>query len=347
MFSDKPVLSLPPAPHMLLVRFYVSQLPVIIDAAFVQHMHTQSLELCVWKGDRADWPTGGTACGVAKVVLRSLLTTLGGVGGDVAVTKGTGGGSGDRAGNIAARLFFKHRGLGSIEVADADAVTERETGQPAANGAGADEEEEKEVAMAAQGEAHSGGSRGGRRRAPVTFREDVEVLGEEQAGPSRLTGRDPTARNDGADITTTTTIAGRDSLAESLDNHQDKAGGGMQEESEHQDLSSQRPQREGSGSASPSGAESELRVYVERAMRLVMVSAVPSSGEPEVAGGVASPGTSLPSTYVTLRWEEEGKPPLRSPLLLRSVPSASAEAAGVAKGSEENWKVKNALICTI
>eukprot|EP00903_Cladosiphon_okamuranus_P009595 g9134.t1 len=324
------------------------ELPVTIDAAFVQHMHTRYLELRVWRGDRADWPTGGTACGVAKVVLRSLLTTLGGVGGDLAITKGTGGGGGDRIGSVAARLFFKHRGLGSNEDADADtdadAAAERETRQPAANGAGADEEEEKDVAMAAQVEAHGAGGGGGRRRAPVTFREEVEVFGEEQAGPSSQTHRDPAARNDGADMTTTattTTIAGRAPLAKSVENHHDKPGGGVLEESEHRGFSSHRRQRwEGPGSASPSGAESELRVYVERAMRLVATPAPPSSGEPEVAGRFASPGTSLPSTYVTFRWEEEGKPPLRSPLLSRSGPSASAEAVGVAGGGEENWKGK-------
>ena len=345
---------MPPPPPVFLLRFHVRQLSVTIDAAFVQHMHTQSLELRVWRGDRAGWPTGGTACGVAKVVLRSLLTTLGGVGGDVAITQAAGGGGGggggdDRVGSVAARLFFKHRGLGSSGGADA----ERETGHPAGGGAGAGEGKEAAVA-AQQGEASGGG---GRRRAPVTFREEVEVLGEEQGGPSNRTGRDPAARGDGAESTTTTKVkttrktAGRAPLAESAGSSKNKPGEGTQEEEEEgpQGSNSRQRQREGSERAPPppSGTESELRVFVERAMRLVVASAAaataaaaPLSGEPEVAGGVAvSPGSCSPSTYVTFRWEEEGKPPLRSPLL---VPSASAveAAADVAEGSEKIRKVK-------
>ena len=56
------------------------------------------------------------------------------------------------------------------------------------------------------------------------------------------------------------------------------------------------------------------------------------------ASGGTEPGGApdmLPSTYVTFRWEEGGKPPLRSPLVLRS---AAAGGAGVA--NSEAWQVR-------
>lgn len=339
MFSNQPV---GPPPPLLLLRFlYVRQLPVTIDAAFVEFMHTQSLELRVWRGDRADWPTDGNPCGVAKVVLRSLLTTLGGVGGDLTIAQETGG-SGDRAGSIAARLFFKHRGLGPTGVAD----PEKETGQPVV---ASSSDGEKEVVVAAEGEVQGVG----RRRSPVSFREEVEVLGEGRSAPSNRTNRDLAARRDGAGMATTTTTmaaaADRAPVAESAESPRKRPRGRAREGGDEEPEGSNKHQRQpqGSGPASPSGGNSELRVHVERAMRLAAVSAAPSSGEAmaEAAGGALSPGTRLPSTYVTFRWEEEGKPPLRSPLLLLSGPSTSSEAAGVAEGSEEKREVNIVFDC--
>lgn len=244
---------------------------------------------------------------MAKVVLRSLLTTLGGVGGDAAVISSGEGGFG--GGNVAARLFFEHRGLGSGD----DGATRRAE-FPGAGTNRADEE-------AAQG------GIGARRRLPVSFREEVEVLGEERDG---RTGAGSPAQGPaaGAEIAAATTLTSRQaSPDESLGTP--PARGAPEE-------------RRAAASDSPPVVEESnvLRVCVERAMRLEATPAAATvSGDPEMAECAAPYPHAVPpppSTYVTLRWEEEGKPPLRSPLL--SGPAAASGEAGeasVANGEEE------------
>lgn len=89
-----------------------------IDAAFVEFVHRESLKLRIWTGGQGEWPNGGTACGVAKVALRPLLTTLSGVSADaISVSTDVGG---DRNGTIAIRLYFRHRRLSSDERSPAE-----------------------------------------------------------------------------------------------------------------------------------------------------------------------------------------------------------------------------------
>ncbi|CBJ27795.1 conserved unknown protein [Ectocarpus siliculosus] len=292
------------------------ELPVTIDAAFVEFVNTQSLELRVWSGNREDWPAGGSPCGVAKVALRSLLTTLGGVGGDAAVITP---GEGVVGGNVAARLFFKHRGLGS-----GDDGTKRTVELPGAGTHRADEEEAR-------------GGIGARRRLPVSFREGVEVLGEERGARTGAgsPAQGPAAGAAVAAATTTATTTPRQASPDkSLRTPPPR---GAPEE------------RRAAASDSPSVVVKEsnvLRVCVERAMRLEAIPAAAAaktlSGDPETVGCAALPPDAVlpppppspPSTYVTLRWEEEGKPPLRSPLL--SGPAAASGEAGAAEGEEES-----------
>lgn len=287
-----------------------------IDAAFVEFVNTKSLELRVWSGNREDWPAGGSPCGVAKVALRSLLTTLGGVGGDAAVITP---GEGVVGGNVAARLFFKHRGLGS-----GDDGAKRAVELPGAGTHRADEEEAQRGI-------------GARRRLPVSFREEVEVLGEERGGRTGAgsPAQGPAAGAEVAAATTTTTTPRQTSPDKSLRTPPPR---GAPEE------------RRAAASDSPSvvvEVSNVLGVCVERAMRLEAIPAAAAatlSGDPETMAGCAAlppdvvpppppPPPSPPSTYVTLRWEEEGKPPLRSPLL--SGPAAASGEAGVADGEEE------------
>lgn len=101
-----------------------AKIPVTIDAAFVRFVHTQSLTVQVWRGRARAWPQGGLCVGVARVALRSLLTTLGGVGGNVSITSPAGSGDGPSTGSIGVRLFFKHRGLGSSGEAPNDVGVE-------------------------------------------------------------------------------------------------------------------------------------------------------------------------------------------------------------------------------
>lgn len=331
------------------------QLPVTIDAQLVEFVHTQSLELRVWRGDRADWPDGGTACGVAKVVLRSLLTTLGGVGGDVTIIPETGGGSGggggsgsggDRTGSMAVRLFFKHRGLGSSSDCEAAEQYARQPKEISADRS----EEGKGVVPAAAEAMHGEARRNARRRMPVSFREGFDVRGEEQiGGPSGGGGGGgdggggidgPATRRDGAEAAKAAPTQGILSAAEG---NPQQPGGAWEEEGTPKPNSQKRPPA--SSASSSSGGESGLRVHVERAMRLGVVAsaAAAASGDPGggVVGSAGSPRASLlPSTYVTFRWEEEGKPPLRPPLLLPPMPSAPSGEEGVGADQEENRQVR-------
>lgn len=337
--------------HATRRRRSTCQLPVTIDAQFVEFVHTQSLELRVWRGDRADWPDGGTACGVAKVVLRSLLTTLGGVGGDVTISPetvgGVGGGSGgDRAGSMTVRLFFKHRGLGSSN--DGAAAAEEYARQPmeSANR----NEEEKELAAAAEPR-HGEGRSNARRRAPVSFREGFDVFCEEQTGGPGGGGGgggvdDPATPHEGPE--TATAMSNQGSLSAAEESPQQPRGAWEEEEGALKRNSQKRPP---ASSVSSLGVESGLRVHVERAMRLgVVASAAAALGDRDVGvgGSVSSPPAALlPSTYVTFRWEEEGKPPLRSPLLLPPMPSAPSVGERVGASQEENRQVGEILFVIV
>ena len=324
------------------------QLPVTIDAAFVEFVRTQSLELRVWKGGRASWPSGGTVCGVAKVVLHPLLTTIEGVGGDVAIAPQGGGGVDRAAGSVAARVFFKHRDSGANEDANGD-ENDRHAG-------GRLNEEDGEAAAAAAAAASKKACGSARRRVPVTFREEVEVIDEEKAGyrGGRIDG-DPSEGIDGAEMLPPAD-SGQPALGESSE--KPESGGVGEEDNSQAGNSSQQQQRrrrrlrQPEGPAWSLGGESErgLEVFVERAMRLAAVSgagAGAASADPEVvAGGDVSPETPLPSAYVTFRWEEEGKPPLRSPLVLRPPPSTSSGPAGVADGGQERERQVSSLVMT-
>lgn len=233
----------------------------------MEFVHTRSLELRVWRGARDDWPTAGTACGAAKVALRSLLTTLKGVDGDVAVTPEGGRGSG----SVVFHLFFKHRGFGST-----DADLEQRAGH--VRGC-----EDREV----------------EHRVPEPLREEAAVVRRE--GPSDADGLDA-VHGVGAVTASGQLLGWSDSLSRT-----------------QKDVKVQPPLPE------PSGGK--LKVYIERAMRLLSAT-----------GGGTEPGASsetLPSTYVTFRWEEGGKPPLRSPLVL-----SPAAAGGANVGNTEAWQVR-------
>lgn len=312
--SDRPPCVLRPT---FLSPFLVCQLPVTIDAAFVEFVRTQSLELRVWKGCRASWPSGGTACGVGRLLLRPLLTTLEGVGGDVPIAAEVGGGGGgDRAGSVAARVFFKHRGSGS----NGGARAEKREGQ---DGACSTEGDSAAAAAAAPAAAPGEAFGRARRRMPVTFREEVEVFDQEEAG-HRVDG-DPAKRGHATEIPLRD--SGQLSLGESSESSEPEGAG---EEEYSQESKSQQRQLE--GPATSLGGERVLEVCVEKAMRLVVSSAAAAAAapeDPEVVGSVVSPGVALPSTYVTFRWEEEGKPPLTSPLVSRPLPSTSSGSGRV------------------
>ncbi|CAB1118524.1 unnamed protein product [Ectocarpus sp. CCAP 1310/34] len=303
------------------------ELPVTIDAAFVEFVNTKSLELRVWSGNREDWPAGGSPCGVAKVALRSLLTTLGGVGGDAAVITP---GEGVVGGNVAARLFFKHRGLGS-----GDDGAKRTVELPSAGTHRADEPGPQ-------------GGIGARGRLPLSFREEVEVLGEGRGGRTGAgsPAQGPTAGAEVAAAATTTTTTTTPRQASPDKSLRTPSPRGAPKE----------PRAAASDSPSVVVEESNvLMVCVERAMRLEANPAAVAttlSGDPETVGCAAlppdevlsPPPPSPPSTYVTLRWEEEGKPPLRSPLL--SGPAAASGEAGVADGEEESARNADGEVIT-
>ncbi|CAM9342575.1 unnamed protein product [Scytosiphon promiscuus] len=284
------------------------ELPVTIDAAFVEYVRTQSLELHVWRGSREDWPAGGAACGVAKVQLSFLLTTLGGVGGD-------------------------HRGLDSNDDSDpcrAGATKEDEAAQVRAPSVVASPGEVRGVASA-------------RRRPPqeVSFREEVEVLGGHGSWPTGSGGPHDsdrfTSRGDGeeiAPITRNPDLALQNAPADAL------CSKGAREEARSASPQPHKSQPSGAAAekqlAQSSRGERGLDVYVERAMRLLAVSADVSGG-PASEGGVATPERPPLSTYVTFRWEEEGRPPLRSPLLPGPARSTATGATGGGDKMEE-WQ---------
>lgn len=309
------------------------QLPVTIDAAFVQFVHTQSLELHVWRGDRGDWPAGGTACGVARVVLRSLLTTLGGVGSDVTIASEASGG--DCAGSMTVRLCFKHRGLGS---SSDDAAVEQSTGRLRVSASATGEEDFEVAAETVHGEARGDSRRG----VPASFRQAFDVLGEEQTGgpDGGKIYDDPATRHDGPETAKVTSRQA--SPSKSAGENPQQLAGAWEGARTPNSKSHRRPP---AGSASSLWDKGGLRVHVERAMRLdVVASAAVASGDTE-AGAVGSAGSPrealLPSTYVTFRWEEEGKQPLRSPLLLSPVLSTPPGGrAGVAGREDENRQVR-------
>lgn len=87
----------------------------------------------------------------------------------------------------------------------------------------------------------------------------------------------------------------------------------------------------------------ELRVVVERAMRLPMS---PFSGTQRDGAEYEPTVESLPSTYVTFRWEEGGKPPLRSPFV-SSCDGEVGDSGGPEAGSNgsQAWPVSTACSC--
>lgn len=251
---------------------YTLQLPITIDAAFVEFVHTQSLEIHVWRGDRDEWPRAGTALGKAKIALRSLLVTLGGIGGDVNISPATG--RGYRAGRVAVRLFFKHRGLGSRH-------------EPALPGNGGEEKRGAQKNDASDGD-------GCERLPPALLQDD---------------GSEPSERKDPCDSSPPFSSM-RVPESATATSHQASEGASR---AEPESRARGQPTAQLAGEAG-----GKLEVNIERAMRLL--STVP--GDPEA--GVSSEG-SLPSTYVTFRWEEGGKPPLRPVLVLGEAISAGEQ----------------------
>lgn len=268
---------LPAVPFLPIV-----QLPVTINAAFVQVVHTQFLEVRVWRGLPKAWPRGGNPIGVARVALRSLLTTLGGIGGHVKVTSSTG--EGGRAGSAAIRLFFKHRGLGASRTAlDSNAALD----PPPQSGEA--EETRSEMSVAKR--------RGQDDNCTLQHTNDVLKAAAEDA---LCGGRD----ND---------EALRSSRMRPLAS---QALGSLRTIT-LEPASEPRAQREATTAQSLEPWGGKLAVCVERAMRL---PTIPSMAlEPDAP----TESLPLPSTYVTVRWEEGGKLPLRSPFCV----------AGSAKGN--------------
>lgn len=78
-----------------------------IDAKFVGYVHTQSLEVRIWRGHRETWPRSGEVYGVASIPLRPLLMKQEGIEGDVAELRRNE--SDERAGSVTVHVSFKHR----------------------------------------------------------------------------------------------------------------------------------------------------------------------------------------------------------------------------------------------
>lgn len=248
----------------------------------MKFVHTSSLEVRIWRGRRDDWPEAGSSCGVAKVALRSLLTTLGGIGGTVPIDPGQEHGS-TTGGSIEIIMFFKHRGLGSN-----DASSSHNDGGTA----GGHHAEE-----------------GGRGGVGVTENEG-QLRGSHRSDGAALDGKSDTGVVGDANNTRTgsetvpplapslLSFAGFSNPAVAFDPAPGQAVGNGASRS-------QAPDGSAAKRGEPAGG-GKLKVYVERAMRLP-----PAASEVVVSGASAE---ALPSTYVTFRWEEGGKPPLRSPL---------------------------------
>lgn len=296
---------------------------VTIDATFVRFVHTQSLDIRIWCGRPAAWPRAGASAGVARVALRSLLTTLGGVGGNVSIAPRAGD---DRhaAGHIAVRLFFKHRGLSSSSV-EPDAGPERQLRhqdpQGEKHGAEGKPTEAGELAahLAAQG--------GGRDRAVILQKEGVvcdERADGDRRGDSDTRGGAKFLERDASLASTKLPEAG--GLM---------AGSGAAPE-ECREAKEKRAilQRW----APDAGGGGKLQVVVERAMRLPLLL----SGTEGTGAGLSV--ESLPSTYVTFRWEEGGRPPLRSPFAVGFGEAAGEEAEVECSGGQA-WRVSFCFSC--
>lgn len=267
-------------------------------------MHTQSLEVCIWRGRQEDWPEAGTSHGVAKVALRSLLTTLGSIGGTVSVNPGREHSS-PTDGSIAILLFFKHRGLRSNDASPhkdgemAGGHTEGGRGGVEVTGNGGPVQGSHQLDGAALDEKNNVGGVG-----DVKSRAGAEIV--PPLPPSLLS------------------FTGFSNSAVAFDLIPGQAVGDDTSQSQAQQVrdeptaQTREPVRRG-----------KLRVHVERAMRLppaTSMSEVPAPGASTEA---------LPSTYVTFRWEEGGKPPLRSPLVLEPATSGRTVHAPT-----EDWRVR-------
>lgn len=222
-----------------------------IDAAFVEYVHTQSLELRIWRGRRETWPKSGAAYGVANIPLRPLLMKLGGIGGNVTMLRRNE--SDERAGSVTVHVSFKHRRTG---FGDKD--------KPAGQAAGDTDDREAR-----------GGAYGG----------EIGKTEEDSSRPDDL------------------------DLAQ-IQSEVPPEGSGVQSREQLADVSGGR-----------------LVVHVERAMRLWRNG--PRETARVVAAGEAEGSSPSLSTYISFRWEEAGKPPLRPVLTLES-----ANPIGTVRGNE-------------
>lgn len=332
-----------------------AKIPVTIDAAFVRFVHTQSLAVQIWRGRARAWPRGGLCAGVARVELRSLLITLGGVGGNVSITSPPGNGDGLATGSIAVRLFFKHRGLGSSGEAPNDlghenTVSEQER-LPLQR-----RELQTEKFGGKQGlllEAGAGGQsaeeKGASRITLDSGRTDLGTVFHTE----NVMGHSGTVTDGRTDsITCSDTAAPRAEGRLSLASMEFPVRGpvevvpaGAAAESRttwtlRQAEVTPLLQRPGSMPTGGGRDGGELRVVVERAMRLPLL---PSSGI-QRGGAVYGPtAESLPSTYVTFRWEEGGKPPVRSPFVSCSDGEVACTGGPeAASNGSEAWPVSTA-----
>lgn len=275
-----------------------------IDSAFVEFVHTQSLEVCIWRGRQEDWPEAGTPHGVAKVALRSLLTTLGSIGGTISINPGREHSS-PTDGSIAILLFFKHRGSGSN---DASPHKDREMTGGHTEG-GQDGVEVTGNGGPVQGSHQSDG-------AALDEKSDVGGVGDanSRAFAEVVPPLPPSLPS----------LAGFSNPAVAFDAIPGQAVVDGTSQSQTQQARDESTAQTGE----PVG-RGKLRVHVERAMRLPPATSVSEVPALDVSM------EALPSTYVTFRWEEGGKPPLRSPLVLEPATSGRTVHAPT-----EDWRVR-------
>lgn len=297
-----------------------NQLDATIDATFVRFLHTESLDVRIWYGRPAAWPRAGASAGVARISLRSLLTTLGGVSGNVSITRRAGDDH-QAAGYIAARLFFEHRGLSSSS-AEPNAATDRHLRHQG----GQDEKYDEGGRPAGAGRVPTQwvAKCGGPDRTLLFEKEGVvcsKRAHSDRRGDSDTREGEKSPEEDASLASTKVPETGdlaartgavRDELAATSAALEKRA-------------TLQQP-------ASAGGEGGKLQVVVERAMRLPLLS----FGTERTDAGLSV--ESLPSTYVTFRWEEGGKPPLRSPFAVGFKEAADGGAEAGCGGCEA-WPV--------
>lgn len=283
----------------------------------MRFVHTQSLEIRIWSGVQGAWPRGGAPAGVASVPLRSLLTTLGGVGGTVSIVPHADDGC-QTGGKIAVRLFFKHRSLGCSEVeSDGAAASQPQRIKRGGEGGGI-----RVIADAEEGERFAGDQGRSSTFTPQGCSDARD--GRATGGGSGDSGErsDPKSSNSSLPPSLPTALSSVPAAPEFATRN------GVVEcvESDCLVLRDTEPDAALQPQSIPDGGR--LRVFVERAMRLP-----PEPARVEEAGSISSPAESLPSTYVTFRWEEGGKPPLRSPFAVGVTEGTSGGGAAGGGGT--------------